>query len=43
MSPRVIRLISGEHLAELMVEFGVGVTHQRKVVIPRLDLDDFEG
>ncbi len=43
LSPKVIRLIGGDELAELMVEFGVGVTHQRTVIIPRLDLDYFEG
>jgi len=42
MSPKVIKLIDGEHLAELMVEFAVGVTHERTVVIPKLDLDYFE-
>jgi restriction system protein len=42
MSPKVIKLLDGEHLAELMVEFAVGVTHERTVVIPKLDLDYFE-
>ena len=34
MSPKVIRLIDGEAFADLMVEFAVGVTHERTVVIP---------
>jgi restriction system protein len=36
-----IVLIDGERLAELMMEYGVAVTH-RVVKIPKLDLDSFE-
>jgi len=36
-----IVLIDGERLAELMMEYGVAVTH-RVVKIPKLDLDYFE-
>jgi restriction system protein len=34
-------LVDGERLAELMMEFGVGVTH-RSLKIPRIDNDYFE-
>lgn len=41
-SPKMIRLVSGYELASLMVEFGIGVSHQKKIIIPSLDLDFFE-
>jgi restriction endonuclease Mrr len=42
MSPKVIRLIDGARFVELMVEFAVGVTHEKTVIIPKIDLDYFE-
>lgn len=35
-------LIDGARLTELMIERGVGVTHYRRVRLPRVDLDYFE-
>lgn len=37
-----IVLINGQHLAELMIEFGVGVSEEDKYVLHRIDLDFFE-
>lgn len=34
-------LIDGEELAQLMVEYGVGVTPSREYALKRLDLDYF--
>jgi restriction system protein len=42
-SPKAIRLVSGEELVSLMIEFAVGVSHERTLVLPKLDLDFFEG
>ena len=42
-SPKAIRLISGEEFVSLMIEFAVGVSHERTVVLPKVDLDFFEG
>lgn len=41
-SPKAIRLIDGEELASLMIEFAVGVSHERVVVLPKLDRDFFD-
>ena len=41
-SPKMIRLVNGTELAELMIDFGVGVSRQRTIVIPKVDLDFFE-
>jgi restriction system protein len=40
VSPRVI-LIDGRELAQLMIEYGVGVTASREYALKRLDLDYF--
>jgi restriction system protein len=40
VSPRVI-LIDGRELAQLMIEYGVGVTASREYAVKRLDLDYF--
>jgi restriction system protein len=37
-----IVLIDGEQLADLMIEYGVGVTEVTRYVVKRLDLDYFE-
>lgn len=37
-----IVLIDGRRLADLMIEYGVGVTPNRQYVIPRIDFDFFE-
>ncbi len=41
-SPKAIRLIDGVELAGFMIEFAVGVSHERKVVLPKLDSDFFD-
>jgi len=41
-APQAIRLIGGRELADLMVEFGVGVSRTKTMVIPQLDRDFFE-
>jgi restriction system protein len=41
-SPKAIRLVGGEELAALMVEFGVGVSRSDTFVIPKEDGDFFE-
>lgn len=41
-SPKAIRLIDGDEMAALMVEFGVGVSRERVVVLPKLDRDFFD-
>jgi restriction endonuclease Mrr len=38
-----VRLIDGEELAELMIDFGVGVATSETYVIKRVDTDFFEG
>lgn len=38
-----VRLIDGEELAELMIDFGVGVATSETYVIKRIDTDFFEG
>ena len=35
-------LIDGARLTQLMIEYGVGVTHYRTVRLPRVDVDYFE-
>ncbi|MBN1605417.1 MAG: restriction endonuclease, partial [Polyangiaceae bacterium] len=34
-------LIDGERLTNLMMDYGVGVTHYRTIRLPRVDLDFF--
>ena len=41
-SPKMVRLVNGTELAELMIDFGMGVSRQRTIVIPKVDLDFFE-
>jgi len=39
--PQKVVLIDGERLAELMIDFGVGVTTANTYVVKKLDLDYF--
>ena len=39
--PRAVRLINGPRLAELMVEYGVGVSVEKTLTLKRLDADYF--
>jgi restriction system protein len=41
-SPKAIRLVDGTELAALMIEFGVGVSRARTLVVPRVDEDFFD-
>ena len=41
-SPKAIRLVAGQELAHLMVEFDVGAQPERVLKIPRVDEDFFE-
>jgi restriction system protein len=41
-SSRVIRLVDGLQLAGLMVQFGVGVSIETKIALPRVDQDYFD-
>lgn len=41
-SPKAIRLVNGNELARLMVEFGVGVNLETKLVMPEVDEDFFD-
>ena len=41
MQHKVI-LISGQQLAELMIEYGVGVSTVRSIALKRVDSDYFE-
>jgi restriction system protein len=38
-----IVLIDGEHLAEFMIDHGVGVTDHKAYIVKKLDSDYFEG
>lgn len=37
-----LRLVSGSELAELMIDFGVGVNNKKQISIPSIDRDYFE-
>lgn len=41
-SPKAIRLVDGEELTRLLVEFEVGAARETTIVIPRLDEDVFD-
>jgi restriction system protein len=41
-SPKAIRLVDGQELARLLVEFEVGVDRAATIVVPKLDEDAFE-
>ena len=41
MTPKII-LINGQRLAELMIEYGVGVLTVRTIALKRVDSDYFE-
>jgi restriction endonuclease Mrr len=41
-SPKAIRLVDGPELADLMTDFGVGVSRTETLVLPRVDEDFFD-
>lgn len=40
---QTIRLVNGQELASLMIDFGIGVSRTNSVIIPVIDRDFFEG
>lgn len=40
---QTVRLVNGQELASLMIDFGIGVSRARVVTIPVIDRDFFEG